>query len=103
MPPNPPINWAKLCGLLGFVAGEIYMFFTVASPRLQGVEIPTSAILTRMLATAPLFGGFGLALGTGIGLLLNGLFSGNSKKKTEHGHPSDPHRPNPPSSTPFSE
>ena len=49
------------------------MIFTVASPRLQGVEIPMASLLTRLVAMSLLFGPFGMAFGTGIGLLLDAL------------------------------
>jgi hypothetical protein len=49
------------------------MIFTVASPRLQGVEIPMASLLTRLVAMSLLFGPFGMAFGTGVGLLLDGL------------------------------
>lgn len=45
------------------------MVFTVASPRLKGVDIPTTALALRVAAMAFFFGPFGLAVGTGIGLL----------------------------------
>lgn len=64
----------KISAILGFVLAEIYMFFTVASPRLQGVEIPVSSIILRVCALFFLFGPFGLAVGTGTGLLLDGLW-----------------------------
>ena len=66
---------AKICGVIGFVAGEIYMIFTVASPRLQGIEIPLPSLITRLVAMSLLFGPFGMAFGTGVGLLLDSLKS----------------------------
>lgn len=65
----------KICGIIGFLAGEVYMVFTVAGPRLQGIEIPLSSLLTRLVAMSLLFGPFGMALGTGVGLLLSALKS----------------------------
>jgi hypothetical protein len=59
--------------ITGFVFGELYMFFAVASPRLKGVEIPADAMTARLLASSLLFGPFGLAMGTGLGLLADGL------------------------------
>ena len=58
------------------------MFFTVASPRLQGVEIPASSVALRVCALFFLFGPFGLAVGTGIGLLLDGLRGALSRRTT---------------------
>jgi hypothetical protein len=49
------------------------MVFTVAGPRLQGIEIPFTSLLTRLVAMSLLFGPFGMALGTGVGLLLASL------------------------------
>jgi hypothetical protein len=49
------------------------MVFTVAGPRLQGIEIPFTSLLTRLVAMSLLFGPFGMALGTGVGLLLGSL------------------------------
>ena len=59
--------------ILGFILGEVYMVFAVAAPRLKGIEIPLEALTTRLLASSLLFGPFGLAMGTGIGLLVDGL------------------------------
>ena len=59
------------------------MVFTVASPRLKGVDIPTAALAFRIVAMAVFFGPFGLAVGTGIGLLADSAlraFKGGSKK-----------------------
>ena len=80
----------KISAILGFVLAEIYMFFTVASPRLQGVEIPLSSIALRVCALFFLFGPFGLAVGTGTGLLLDGLWktlSGRSSDSESDRHP----------------
>ena len=59
--------------IAGFILAELYMVLSVAAPRLKGVEMPPSALASRLLATSLLFGPFGLALGTGIGLLADGL------------------------------
>ncbi len=64
----------KKFAILGFIFGEAYMFFTVASPRLKGVDIPALSIAIRVAALSLLFGPFGLALGTGVGLLVDGLY-----------------------------
>lgn len=82
--PNPKVSLIKICGIIGFVAGEVYMIFTVASPRLQGVEIPMTSLLTRLVAMSLLFGPFGMAFGTGIGLLLDALT--RSEAPPENGH-----------------
>jgi hypothetical protein len=49
------------------------MVFAVAAPRLKGVEIPAAALAARLFASSLLFGPFGLAMGTGVGLLADGL------------------------------
>jgi hypothetical protein len=63
----------KWCGIAGIVFAEIYMFFTVAGPRLQSAEMPLESLIIRIIALGVLFGPFGLAVGTGFGLLLEGL------------------------------
>ena len=63
----------KNFAIAGLLLAEVYMVFTVASPRLQGVEIPTASIAIRVAAMALLFGPFGLAVGTGVGLLVDGI------------------------------
>ena len=63
----------KWCAIAGLVLAEIYMVITVASPRLKGIEIPATAVAMRIMAMSLLFGPFGLAVGTGIGLLLDAL------------------------------
>jgi hypothetical protein len=63
----------KNFAIAGFILAEIYMFFAVASPRLRGVEIPLDALAVRLFASSLLFGPFGLAMGTGLGLLADGL------------------------------
>jgi hypothetical protein len=63
----------KWCAFSGLVLAEIYMVITVASPRLKGIEIPVAAVATRIVAMSLLFGPFGLAVGTGVGLLLDSI------------------------------
>jgi hypothetical protein len=67
-----PSSLVKKFALAGLLLAEIYMVFTVASPRLKGVDIPATSIAIRMAALALLFGPFGLAVGTGVGLLVDG-------------------------------
>lgn len=62
----------KKFAIAGLLLAEFYMVFTVASPRLRGVEIPATSIAIRVAALALLFGPFGLAVGTGVGLLVDG-------------------------------
>ena len=63
----------KWCAFSGLVLAELYMVITVASPRLKGIEIPASAVGTRIVAMSLLFGPFGLAVGTGVGLLVDAI------------------------------
>jgi hypothetical protein len=49
------------------------MIFTVAGPRMKDPSIPLDALLTRLAVLAVFFGPFGLAAGTGVGLLINAL------------------------------
>jgi len=58
---------------------------TVASPRLKGIEIPATAVAMRIAAMSLLFGPFGLAVGTGIGLMLDAL--GRTFAKTPSSKP----------------
>lgn len=62
----------KKFAFAGLIFAEVYMIFTVASPRLKGVDIPATSIAIRVAAMALLFGPFGLAIGTGVGLLVDG-------------------------------
>lgn len=71
MEARPP-SLVKKFAFAGLIFAEVYMVFTVASPRLKGVEIPAAAIAIRIAAMALLFGPFGLAIGTGVGLLIEG-------------------------------
>jgi len=84
----------KWCAFLGLVLAEIYMVVTVASPRLKGIEIPAAAVAARIVAMSLLFGPFGLAVGTGVGLLLDAirraLFQSPSKRQGD-----DPQTPEP--------
>jgi hypothetical protein len=66
--------------IIGCILGEVYMIFAVAAPRLKGVDIPPEALATRFFAASLLFGPFGLAMGTGVGLLVDGLRRLSSKR-----------------------
>lgn len=70
----------KKFALAGLVLAEVYMVFTVSSPRLHGDPIPLDSLLMRMAALAVLFGPFGLAVGTGVGLLVDGAMRSLRKK-----------------------
>jgi len=73
----------KWCALVGLVLAEVLLVFCVASPRLKGIEIPASAVAMRIMVIS-LFCPFGLAVGTGIGLLLDALRR-SFAKTTSHG------------------
>lgn len=49
------------------------MYFTVAGPRLKSADMPLESLIIRLAAMAAIFGPFGLAVGTGVGLLLEGI------------------------------
>jgi hypothetical protein len=66
-------NLVRNFAILGFALGEIYMVLAVAAPRLKGVEMPLAATSARLFASSLFFGPFGLAMGTGVGLLVDGL------------------------------
>jgi hypothetical protein len=71
--PSPTNHLVRNCALGGLVLAEIYMVFTVAGPRMKDPTIPMDALLARLGVLAVFFGPFGLAAGTGIGLLINAL------------------------------
>lgn len=83
------------------------MAFTVGSPRLKGVDVPWTSVFIRMLAASPFFAAFGLAAGSGVGLILQALFGSSSRKNPSPLHPplsdpsSNPHAsPQPPLNSP---
>ncbi|HEY3901610.1 MAG TPA: hypothetical protein VGM54_23565 [Chthoniobacter sp.] len=94
-------NLAKTFAIIGFVLGEIYMFFTVLGnyghepetlpmpPMPDAVNVapgtppPLSAKITRVLVCAVFFGPFGALAGTGVGLLVSGLRGDFREKKGE--------------------
>ena len=86
---NRRIPYAKIAGITGIILGEVYMIFTIGSPRLKEVDIPMTSLLLRMLAASPFFGAFGLAAGTGIGLLLDGVFNPKTAPKQANEHTRD--------------
>jgi hypothetical protein len=84
---NRRIPYAKYAGIAGLILGEVYMVFTIGGPRLKDASVPTGPLLLRMLAASPFFGAFGLAIGTGVGLLLDAVFNRKSAPKTQDEHP----------------
>ncbi len=74
MNPSAPKNHlVRNCAIAGLVLAEIYMVFTVAGPRMKDPSLPIDALLTRLCVLSVFFGPFGLAAGTGLGLLINAL------------------------------
>jgi hypothetical protein len=67
----PTNHLVRNCAIGGLILAEIYMVFTVAGPRMKDPNIPLDALLTRLAVLAVFFGPFGLAAGTGVGLLIN--------------------------------
>jgi hypothetical protein len=69
-----------ILGIAGLILGEVYMYFAVAGPRAKDPSLPIGSLILRMFALAPLLGAFGLAVGTGVGLILDPLL--NRKKNS---------------------
>jgi hypothetical protein len=66
-------NYAKPFAIGGFVVAEIIMVLVMLAPNLKGApRPPVDHLLIRLLVGAFFFGPFGLAAGTGLGLLFNG-------------------------------
>jgi hypothetical protein len=74
MPPKR-VNYPKVAGILGLLFGILFGFFVAAGPRLRGGEIPLPSLLIRVVCVSFFMGPFGLAAGTGVGLLLQGFVS----------------------------
>jgi hypothetical protein len=69
----PARNYAKPFAIGGFIVGEIIMVLTVLAPNQSGVPRPLQHQLVSLLVGAIFFGPFGMAAGTGVGLLYSGL------------------------------
>jgi hypothetical protein len=69
------IPLVKAFAIAGFVLAEIYMVFTVLAPHLPGDEVPLGSTIRRLLILAIFFGPFGLAVGTGVGMLVQGAIN----------------------------
>jgi len=71
--PEPARNYAKPFAIGGFIVAEIIMVFTMLAPNMkEAPRPPIDHLLIRLLVGAFFFGPFGLAAGTGLGLLFNG-------------------------------
>ena len=75
-------TWAKPFTIGGFVAGEVYMFFTALAPNLKGTTVPLEAMIQRCLALSIFMGVFGAAVGAGIWMIGHGLGQKFGSKKT---------------------
>ncbi len=67
-------NYPKIFGLIGAGLAEVYMVFAVLAPMQSGAPVPLGYLIQRLLVSAIFFGVFGALVGTGIGLLIGGLF-----------------------------
>jgi MFS family permease len=71
--PEPARNYAKPFAIGGFIVAEIIMVFMMLAPNMKGApRPPIDHLLIRLLVGAFFFGPFGLAAGTGLGLLFTG-------------------------------
>lgn len=71
---EPTRNYAKPFAIGGFIAGEIIMLLTVLAPNQKGLPSPPlDAQAMRVLVGSIFFGPFGMAAGTGLGLLYSGI------------------------------
>ncbi|HEV7402832.1 MAG TPA: hypothetical protein VGO11_07905, partial [Chthoniobacteraceae bacterium] len=72
--PEPARNYAKPFAIGGFIVAEIIMVLTMLAPNMKGApRPPIDHLMIRLLVGAIFFGPFGLAVGTGLGLLYSGL------------------------------
>jgi hypothetical protein len=73
---EPVRNYAKPFAIGGFIVGEIIMVLVMLAPNQKGMPAPPVDWLgMRLLVGAIFFGPFGMAAGTGIGLLVSGLLA----------------------------
>jgi hypothetical protein len=71
--PEPARNYAKPFAIGGFIVAEIIMVLTMLAPNLDGATRPLDHLIIRLVVGFIFFGPFGLAVGTGVGLLFSGL------------------------------
>ena len=69
----PTRSLAKPFTIAGFIAGELYMLYTVLAPYRSGATIPFDTLLWKILASSLFFGPFGAAAGLGLGFLVAAL------------------------------
>ena len=71
----PARNYAKPFAIGGFIVAEIIMVLVVLAPNQSGIPRPVGHQIVSLLVGAIFFGPFGLAAGTGLGLLVSGLLA----------------------------
>lgn len=59
--------------LAGFALGEAYLIYTVLAPDKSLAPVPLEGIVGRLAGAAFFFGPFGMAAGTGLGLVVSAL------------------------------
>ncbi len=68
-----PFPIVKAVAIAGCVLAEIYMVFTMLAPNAADHPAPWTYLVKRLLIGAIFFGPFGLAVGTGVGLLVQAV------------------------------
>jgi hypothetical protein len=68
-----PFPIVKAIAIFGCVLAEIYMVFTMLAPNLPDQPTPWTHLVWRVFIGAIFFGPFGLAVGTGVGLLVQAV------------------------------
>ena len=87
----PARNLVKPFAIGGLIFGVIYGALVCLAPNLKGTPAPpVDAMVLRICATAIFMGPFGAAVGTGLGLLANGIQSKLRRGKDEPLRPVDP-------------
>ena len=65
------------------------MLITASLQRFQDTPISTTDYILRIICLAPLFGAFGVAAGTGIGIILAAIFNPAPTSKSNPPHSDD--------------
>jgi hypothetical protein len=78
----PAVNFVKPFAIAGFILGELIMLYCVLAPNLKGsAPPPVDAVIMRVLVGSIFFGPFGMAAGTGLGMLVSGLVNSRRGRK----------------------
>jgi hypothetical protein len=73
---EPARNYAKPFAIGGLIVGEIIMVLVMLAPNMKGgTPAPIDHLAVRLLVGSLFFGPFGMAAGTGVGLLVSGLLN----------------------------